>query len=167
MARKAIRTYETVVAFNPELTEDKLGELNRKLVDIINSSGGVAGPVKVWGKFRLAYRIKKFNHAYYTHILYSGSGDTVAELERNLRIWDEVLRHLTINILNKPLTVEELAKLSQESITPSPEDIITSELDEFSEVGVYTTGKPRATMAEEESEEEWQSGDETEEGQEQ
>lgn len=160
MARKAIRTYETVVAFHPDLTEDKLGEFNRKLVEIVNSSGGVSGPAKVWGKFKLAYRIKKANYAYYTHILYSGSGDTVFELKRNLKIWDEALRHLTTNVLDKALTAEELAKLSQESIAPAPEDIITSEFDELSEIGVYTSSKPRTARAGEEGEEEWQSEEE-------
>lgn len=166
MARKAVRTYETVVAFKPDISEERLNELTRRLVEIVNSSGGVAGPVKVWGKFRLAYQIKKFKHAYYAHIVYSGNGDTVLELERNLKIWDETLRHLTITVQKKALSSEELTKLSQESIIPSPEDVIVSEFDELAEIGVYTSSKPRAAKVEEEEEskEEKYFEDEEEEG---
>jgi len=157
MTNKALRTYETVIAFNPELTEDKLGELNRKVIEIINAHQGIAGPVRVWGKFRLAYRIKKADHAYYSHVIYTGNGDTIVELERNLKIWSEALRYLTTNILDKTSTAEELAKLVQEANVPAPEDIIASEFDELSEVGVYTTGRPvgRAGRRSEEGEEEW------------
>jgi len=144
MAKKVQRTYETVIAYQPDLSEEEVAAYGQKVQEIINAHGGVAGPVRYWGKFRTAYRINKHTHAHYTHVVYTANHDTTLELERNLKIWDDVIRFLTVRISDKPKSEEELAKLSQEAVIPSPEDIIVSEIEEFREIGVYTGGRPEA-----------------------
>ena len=51
-----------------------------------------------WGKRKLAYPIHKESRGHYTYIVYTGSGDIVHEIERNLRLHDHVLRFLTVNL---------------------------------------------------------------------
>ncbi len=147
MAGKVQRTYETVIAYHPDRSEEEVEALGNRVREIINSHGGVAGPVRYWGKLRLAYRIRKQRYAHYTHVVYTANRDTILELERNLKIWDDVMRHLTVKISDKPLPEEELARLSREAIIPSSEDIMTSEVEELAEAGVYTPTRPAPAEA--------------------
>jgi small subunit ribosomal protein S6 len=51
-----------------------------------------------WGKRKFAYPIEKEVRGHYTHFVYTGKGDVVAEIERNLRLHESTLRFLTINL---------------------------------------------------------------------
>jgi small subunit ribosomal protein S6 len=53
--------------------------------------------VDEWGKKRLAYEIQKLKEGYYYFIKFDGNADTPNELERGVRIMDNVLRYLCIN----------------------------------------------------------------------
>jgi small subunit ribosomal protein S6 len=48
-----------------------------------------------WGNRKLAYAIKKRSNAFYTFLLYTGNRGVVEEVERNIKIFDGILRHLT------------------------------------------------------------------------
>ena len=54
--------------------------------------------VKVWGKKRLAYPIKKLNDGVYVQMNYQASGKQVAPMERAMRLSDEVIRYLTLKL---------------------------------------------------------------------
>jgi len=162
MAEKVQRTYETVIAYHPDQTEEEVAAFGNKVQEIINSHEGLAGPVRYWGKFRLAYRIRNLTQGHYTHVVYAANRNTILELERNLKIWNEVIRYSTIKVSDKPMPEEELAKLSQEAVIPSPEDIITSEIEELAEVGAYTPSRPAPTRAATEAEPEAKGEDKTE-----
>lgn len=93
--------YETTYITRPELTDEALQALGEKLKSIVETHGGSVVLTEDWGKRKLAYRIQKETRGHYSYLAYTGAGNVVAELERNLRIHDHVLRFLSVNLENE------------------------------------------------------------------
>lgn len=87
--------YETAILFDPELPEDRRKEFLTKIEGIIASFEGEILKQDDWGIRKLAYPIRKTHNAYYTFLIYSGERGVVEEVERNIKIFDGVMRHLT------------------------------------------------------------------------
>src|SRR6478735_4893507 len=90
--------YETTFITRSELTDDGLKALQERIAQVISSFQGEVVLTEDWGKRKLAYPIQKESRGHYTYLVYSGKGDVVHELERNLRLHDHVLRFLTVNL---------------------------------------------------------------------
>ena len=87
--------YESVVIINPSVEEEKVKELSQKFTDIINNDGKVE-KIEDLGKKKLSYEVKKNKEGYYVVINFEANPDLIAELERNYRIMDEVIKFITI-----------------------------------------------------------------------
>ena len=87
--------YESVVIINPSVEEEKIKEWSQKFTDIINNDGKVE-KIEDLGKKKLAYEVKKNKEGYYVVINFEANSDLIAELERNYRIMDEVIKFITI-----------------------------------------------------------------------
>ncbi len=102
MARTAnagrLAGYETTFVTRSELSDDALKALQDKLTGIIGQYKGEVVLTEDWGKRKLAYTIQKESRGHYTYVAYTGEGDIVHEIERNLRLHDHVLRFLTVNL---------------------------------------------------------------------
>ena len=83
--------YESVVIVNPNLEEESIKNLEKKFSDLINTDGNVTS-VEEMGKRKLAYEIKKQKEGFYFVIKFEAKPELIAELERNYRITDEVLK---------------------------------------------------------------------------
>jgi len=90
--------YETTFITRAEMSDDGLKALQEKLNGVIGSYGGQVVLSEDWGKRKLAYPIQKETRAQYTYLVYTGKGEVVHEMERNLRLHDHVLRFLTVNL---------------------------------------------------------------------
>ncbi len=93
-----IREYETLYIVSPELDKSGIENLNGKFKSIVQENGGKVIRLTRWGKRDLAYRIKKYNHGFYVHLNYFGEGRTVDELQRNLRLNENILRYITVRL---------------------------------------------------------------------
>jgi small subunit ribosomal protein S6 len=93
-----MRAYEALIAYHPEIGEAAIKEQLERVKQIIEGHGGEVTQVVEWGLRDLSYRIKKQRRAFYTIVVFKGDGATVAELERNLRIFEQVLRYMTTQI---------------------------------------------------------------------
>ncbi len=91
------RDYELTVVIAPEVSEEKLEETIESISRYVNDRGGSISDVQRWGKRKLAYPIKHFIEGYYVLLQFKMSPRDGKELENNLRISEEVLRHLLIN----------------------------------------------------------------------
>ena len=87
--------YESVVIVNPNLEEESIKNLIKKFSDLINTDGKVAS-VEEMGKRKLAYEIKKLKEGFYIVIKFEAKPELIAELERNYRITDEVMKFMVI-----------------------------------------------------------------------
>jgi small subunit ribosomal protein S6 len=89
------KRYETAILFDPELPEDQRKEFLGKLSGVIAGYSGEVLKTDDWGNRKLAYQIRKRSNAVYTFLLYTGTRGVVEEVERNIKIFDGILRHLT------------------------------------------------------------------------
>ena len=87
--------YESVVIINPTVDEEGMKALISKFTDLINSDGKVE-KVDELGKRKLAYDVKKFSEGFYIVFNFEANSDLIAELERNYRITDEIIKFMTV-----------------------------------------------------------------------
>ncbi|MGN0659394.1 MAG: 30S ribosomal protein S6 [Emergencia sp.] len=88
--------YEVMFIINPTLEEEKREAAIEKIKAVIAADGEVE-KVDAWGMRKLAYPIEKKNEGYYVVIEFSASPELPKELDRRLRISDDVMRHIIIN----------------------------------------------------------------------
>lgn len=89
--------YESVVIINPNVDEEGTKALVQKFTDLINSDGKVEKADEL-GKRRLAYEVNKNKEGYYVVFYFEANTSLIAELERNYRITDEVIKFMTIKV---------------------------------------------------------------------
>ena len=87
--------YESIIIINPSLEEQGMKEIIKKFEDMINSEGKVES-VEEMGKRKLAYDIKKFTEATYVLFNFEAKPELIAELERNYRITDEIIKFIVV-----------------------------------------------------------------------
>ena len=87
--------YEVMFIINPTLEDEKKDATVETVKEIIAADGGV-GEVDVWGMRKLAYPIQKLNDGYYVVINFEGNATLPKELDRRLRISDNVMRHIIV-----------------------------------------------------------------------
>jgi small subunit ribosomal protein S6 len=97
-AQKHVREYETVFLVKPELTDDNVDQVKERVRGIVDREGGRVIRFTVWGKKKTMYPIAKQARAIYVHAHYLGNTKLVAEIERNLRNFDEVTRFLSLKL---------------------------------------------------------------------
>jgi len=91
-----LRDYEMVVIISPEVTTEKLEATIDNISRLITGKGGAISDIERWGKRRLAYPIKHFVEGSYVLTRFKMKPAFGKELEANLEISEEVLRHLLI-----------------------------------------------------------------------
>lgn len=89
-------SYELVFLISPEVTDEEVPNTVTKVSDIINKIGGNVTETSQWGRRKLAYPIKRFTEGNYVLAQIELEPAAIKELEANLRVSDEVLRHLLI-----------------------------------------------------------------------
>lgn len=90
--------YETTFITRLEMTDEALKALTDRLASVVTAFKGEIVLSEDWGRRKLAYPIQKETRGHYTYMVYTGTGDVVHELERNLRLQEDVLRFLTVNL---------------------------------------------------------------------
>jgi small subunit ribosomal protein S6 len=98
MTEQKLGGYETTFITRSELSDDALKVIHEKLKTVFGQYKGELVLHEDWGKRKLAYPIQKETRGHYTYFVYTGTGDVVHEVERNLRLQDHVLRFLTVNL---------------------------------------------------------------------
>ena len=89
--------YESVIIIGQDVTEEGIKALIARFTDLINSEGKIENVQEV-GRKRLAYEVKKNTEGYYVVFNFEGKPELIAELERNYRITDEVIKFITVRL---------------------------------------------------------------------
>lgn len=93
-----MRNYEVIVVYDPALSEEAVeGEIER-VKGLIAREGGQVQDLQKWGKKRLAYEMKKKREGVYVLFRFAAPPAALKELERNLKITEGVLRHLSVRV---------------------------------------------------------------------
>jgi len=93
-----LRDYELVVIISPEVADEGLDGVVDNISRLISQGGGTVDETDRWGKRKLAYPIKHFLEGNYVLFRCKMKPASGKELEANLRISEEVLRHLLVRL---------------------------------------------------------------------
>ncbi len=88
------RDYELGYILNPEVSEEQTRAILERVEQVVANHGGQVVRVNQWGRRRLAYPIEHHRDGFYTFVDMILAPETVIELERTLKVSEEVLRHL-------------------------------------------------------------------------
>ncbi len=91
-----MRAYETMLVLKADLEEATRDGIIEKFEGIVAKEGGTVLPTTKLGKRRLAYEIKDTRDGFYALLNFEANPSTPAELERLLKIDENVLRYLTV-----------------------------------------------------------------------
>lgn len=88
--------YELAVVVSAKIEDDERAQVIEKVKGLVERFGGKVSDVDEWGKKRLAYEIQKMREGFYYFIRFDANADCPAEVERHVRIMDNVLRFLCV-----------------------------------------------------------------------
>lgn len=92
----ADRRYETLVLFHPDQGEAGAKELTARIRTLLEDQGATISQVQEWGLRELAFAIAKQRRAFYVLFEYRATPKALAEVERNLRLMDAVVRFISV-----------------------------------------------------------------------
>jgi len=95
---KALRTYELMLIAEPELDEEALAALTERIQQVITNNGGAIVSVEQMGRRKLAYPIQRRREGHYVLVHANLERETISELERSLRLSEDVFRHLLVRL---------------------------------------------------------------------
>ena len=92
------RQYELVYIVTPDASEQEIADLHTQIEQIVQRFGGTLDKTENWGRKRLAYDIAHHREGTYVVETITGSGELMKEIDRRLRVIDQVIRHLIVRV---------------------------------------------------------------------
>ena len=92
------RQYELVFILPPDTTEQQVTELHEQLAAVVSRMNGQFERTENWGRRKLAYEIARHKEGFYVLEVINGSGELMKELDRRLRVMDQVIRHMVVRV---------------------------------------------------------------------
>ncbi len=90
------REYETIYILRPDVARESQEKIAQRMGEAVAREGGKLTTIENWGRRQLAYPVKKAKRGVYVYVKYVGGGAAVSEVERNLRMLDDVLKYQTV-----------------------------------------------------------------------
>ena len=121
------REYETIYVMRSNVTAEAAAKVAKRVEDVVGREGGKLTLVESWGRRLLAYVVKGSSRGVYIYVKYVGYGKIVTEVERNLRMLDEVIKFQTV-LVNEVVDIASLAVdpeivKFEEVQPPDPDDV--------------------------------------------
>jgi small subunit ribosomal protein S6 len=95
---KMSRLYEVMFIVRPDVADEEVDKLVAGFTTTITSGGGAVKSVEKMGRRKLAYMVRKFNDGNYVLLTIEANGAGVLELERRLRVTEQVIKFITVRI---------------------------------------------------------------------
>ena len=112
--------YELVYIIDPAVEDEGRKALVERFNTLITDNGGTVDKVEEWGKRRLAYAINYKTEGYYVLVNFSSEASLPLELERNLKINDQVIRYQIIHVLERKVGIKPRAPRPQPVAPEAP-----------------------------------------------
>ncbi len=125
------REYETIFILRPDTNQDGIQLVNTRVRSVIDQMGGKLLKLDNWGKRKLAYEVKKQLKGIYLYWQFLGTSGMVEEIERNLRMLDQVVRYYTVKVdedvdpAARPQAVDEETFNKAATTVPDEEELVT------------------------------------------
>ncbi len=114
-----MRDYELGIVLSPEASEEQTKAILDRVSQVVQSSGGVVVKVNAWGRRRLAYPIERHRDGLYYWLDLSLTPQTVLEIDRNLKVSEEVIRHLIVKRDPKAVAQQRAREALAEANAPA------------------------------------------------
>ena len=110
------RQYELVYIASPDATEQELADLQALVEQTVGRFNGRLDKTENWGRRKLAYEIQRHKEGNYILHVIIGPGEMVKELDRRLKVVDNVVRHLVVRVDEEQRVAERRRADRQEQI---------------------------------------------------
>ena len=110
------RQYELVYIVTPDATEQEVTDLHTQIEQIVQRFSGTFDKTENWGRKKLAYEIGHHREGTYVVETITGSGELMKELDRRMRVIDQVIRHLIVRV-DKELQVADRTRTARQAST--------------------------------------------------
>ena len=114
--------YETLFVVKPTLTEEEIAAQITKVKDVLVKEGAELVGTDDMGMRKLAYPVEKNDRGYYTILFYKAEGKVISELERNIKINEDIIKFLTVKYTKN----KELAQFDK-LVTAANKTVATEE----------------------------------------
>jgi len=104
------RTYELMFIVRPDMVDEDLNKLISTLGSSVTSAGGTIKS-EIWGKRRLAYTVRRFNDGIFVLLIIDGTGTMVHEVERRLRVTEQVIKFITVRTDEEVKRLDKIKKI--------------------------------------------------------
>ena len=108
------RQYELVYVVSPSASEQDLTDLHAQIESIVSRYRAELAKTEYWGRRKLAYGIGPHKEATYVLEVINGTGDVMKEIDRRLKVNEQVLRHLVVRV-DEELQAAERLKARRQS----------------------------------------------------
>ena len=106
-----MRKYEIIFVVRPDVPEEDVDKFITQMEGVVTATGGKLEKTEKMGRRRLAYRVGGQREGFYVRFSLEGSGDTVKEFERRLKVADSVMKFLSVRVDEELKRAEKLKAL--------------------------------------------------------
>jgi small subunit ribosomal protein S6 len=108
------RQYELVYIITPDASDQEVADLHTQIEQIVQRFQGTIDKSENWGRRKLAYEIGHHREGTYVVETITGSGELMKEIDRRLRVIDQVIRHLVVRV-DEELRVAERTRAARKA----------------------------------------------------
>ncbi len=94
----ADRQYELIYILPPDTSEQQAADMHEQVAQIVSRLHGQIEKTENWGRRKLAYEIGHAKEGVYVLEVINGSGELMKELDRRLKVIDQVVRHMIVRV---------------------------------------------------------------------
>lgn len=116
-----MRIYEELYILKPDVSEEDVEASIEQIRQLATADGGAVDKVEKWGVRKLAYRVQKYSEGYYVLVQFSANPTTVKEVERRLRVSDNVIKYLTVRVDERLKWLEKRRKIREKRAARKPQ----------------------------------------------
>lgn len=99
-------TYETLYIVRPDLDDDAVHKVVHQVETLVKDNGGTIVHAEIWGKRRLAYKVRRFTEGCYVLLRFEAPAGLIPRLQTHFRISESILRYLVVRFDQKTLRRE-------------------------------------------------------------
>ncbi len=98
-----MRSYQSVLILKPDLDEPQVEQATENIANFIKSFGGACLKIEIWGKKRLAYKVRKNRFGIYLNLYHTCENDKVSQLEGKYKLFDPIIKFMILVMEDREL----------------------------------------------------------------
>jgi len=123
------RSYEVMFIVRPDVEEADLDKLVETVSGYVTNGGGTVKSTEKMGRRRLAYTVQKFNDGFYILLIVEAPASLIAEIERRLRVNEQVIKYITVRTDEEDKRVAKIKKHRAEHVKRSALPSVNAEAE--------------------------------------